>query len=79
MAAYYGLYRATVVSAVDPLRQRRLLVAVADVPAAGSAWAAACVPPGSRATPKTGAAVWVQFEAGDPTRPVWVGVRPAAG
>ena len=71
----FGIYRAVVVNAVDPMGQRRLLVTVPEV--SGTAvWALPCVPAGSRAMPRAGAFVWVQFEAGDVTRPVWVGTRP---
>ena len=75
MAQLFGIYRAVVVSAADPARQRRLLVTVPEVPGA-AVWALPCVPAGSRATPRAGAIVWVQFEAGDAARPVWVGTRP---
>lgn len=75
MAQYFGIYRAVVMNADDPNRQRRLLVNVPEV--LGTAlWAMPCVPAGSRAMPRAGAVVWVQFEAGDAARPVWVGTCP---
>ena len=75
MAQLFGIYRAVVVSAADPAGQRRLLVTVPEV--LGTAvWALPCVPAGSRAIPRAGTVVWVQFEAGDAARPVWVGTRP---
>jgi hypothetical protein len=77
MAHLFGIYRAVVVSAADPASQRRLLVTVPDV-LEEPAWALPCVPAGSRATPRAGAVVWVQFEAGNARRPVWVGTRPGA-
>lgn len=78
MEKYFGVYRAVVADSADPLQRRRLRVRVADVfGTATSAWAAACVPPGSRAMPKVGAGVWVMFEGGDPVRPVWIGVAVA--
>ena len=77
MAQFFGIYRAVVVNAADPERQRRLLVMVPDVlPAA--AWALPCVPAGSRAMPRAGTVVWVQFEAGNAALPVWMGIRPGA-
>jgi hypothetical protein len=42
-----------------------------------SAWALPCVPPGCGAVPSIGAHVWIQFEAGDSSRPVWMGLSPA--
>jgi hypothetical protein len=75
MAQLFGIYRALVVSADDPTGQRRLLVTVPEVLEA-AVWALPCVPAGSRATPGAGSSVWVQFEAGNPARPVWVGTRP---
>ena len=75
MAKLFGIYRAVVVSTADPTGQRRLLVTVPEVLGA-AVFAMPCVPAGSRAMPRAGAAVWVQFEAGDAARPVWVGTRP---
>lgn len=72
----FGLYRAVVVNAVDPHNKRRLQIQVHAVLGEKTVWAEPCVPPGSEAQPKEGTMVWVQFEAGDPTRPVWLGVRP---
>lgn len=75
MAQLFGIYRAVVVSAADPAGQRRLLVSVPEV--LGTAvWALPCVPAGSRAMPRAGTFVWVQFEAGNATRPVWIGTYP---
>jgi hypothetical protein len=78
MAQLFGIYRAVVVSADDPARQRRLLVTVPEVSDA-PAWAVPCVPAGSRATPRAGSAVWVQFEGGNAAQPVWVGTYPGRG
>jgi uncharacterized protein involved in type VI secretion and phage assembly len=48
-----------------------------QVPAVGGndalSWAEACVAWPATLVPQIGAAVWVMFEAGDPSRPVWVG------
>lgn len=76
MAQLFGIYQAVVVSAADPTGRRRLLVTVPEVLGAATLWALPCVPAGSRATPRAGALVWVQFEAGNAARPVWVGTRP---
>jgi hypothetical protein len=75
MAQFFGTYRPVVVSAADPAGQRRPLVTVPEVLGA-AVWALPCVPAGSRATPRAGAAVWLQFEGGNANEPVWVGTRP---
>lgn len=76
MNSHFGIHRAVVTSTADPLQSRRLQVRVPAVLGEQAVWAEPCVPPGSRAMPKAGATVWVPFEEGDPTRPVWVGVKP---
>ena len=72
----FGLYRGRVISAADPQGRRRLQVEIPSVLGNNAVWALPCVPPGSRAKPATGAAVWVMFENGDPSTPVWLGVLP---
>jgi Type VI secretion system/phage-baseplate injector OB domain len=63
----------------DPLRQGRLRVEVPEVLGDQTlSWAMPCVPyagpgVGLLATPPVGANVWVEFEAGMPDRPIWVG------
>jgi hypothetical protein len=39
MRTFYGIYRAVVVNAADPLRSRRVQIQVPDVLGAGVAWA----------------------------------------
>ena len=69
-----GIYRATVAENVDPLVQRRLRVQVPSVSGDEVMWALACLPAGgSDEIPSIGDAVWVAFESGDPSRPVWLG------
>ena len=72
----FGLYRGRVISAGDPQGQRRLQVEVSSVLGTNALWALPCVPPGSRKQPATGATVWVMFENGDPSSPVWLGTLP---
>ena len=74
---YFGLYHAVVVNDSDPEGLRRLQVEVPDVFGHGHGWAQACVPVGSSGQPPAGSRVWVMFEAGDPARPVWLGMAAA--
>ena len=76
---FYGLYRATVINNIDPLLQGRIMVEVPDVGGVTpSTFVNPCVPmagtqQGTFMVPQIGASVWIQFEAGDPDKPVWVG------
>ena len=76
MQKFTGLYRGTVIDSADPLHKRRIRVQVPDVSASDLGWAAPCVPVRSTANPTVGTGVWVMFEAGDPTYPVWIGTFP---
>lgn len=76
---YYGLYDATVLSNIDPYNLGRITV---EAPSVGgvtpSTWVRPCLPftgkqMGAFMVPQVGAHVWIQFEAGDPDRPVWMG------
>jgi hypothetical protein len=78
---YFGVYRGDVVSAADPLQQGRLEVRVPAVLAARTEWAVASATyvdgtVGSIKLPPVGSAVWVEFEGGDPSFPVWIGWTP---
>ena len=77
---FYGKYRGSVVDNADPLQIGRLKATVHgvlgdDVP---TGWALPCVPytgagVGLFAIPPVGAGVWIEFEAGDTSRPIWTG------
>ena len=79
---FYGKYRGMVVNNIDPMQRGRLLVQVPDVVGLlpvelGDAVRAARrpdrAPMGVYLVPPIGAGVWVEFEQGDPTKPIWVG------
>jgi uncharacterized protein involved in type VI secretion and phage assembly len=79
----YGKYRGKVVDAIDPMLLGRVRVQVPEaLGGQGSVWAVPCVPcGGAPALPAVGAEVWVEFEAGDLSRPIWTGCtwnRPPA-
>ncbi len=76
---FYGKFRGTVVNNVDPLQIGRIMAIVPDVSGvAPTSWAMPCVPvaginSGVFAVPQLGSGVWIEFEQGDPDRPIWVG------
>ena len=81
---FWGKYRGIVMNNIDPLLKGRLLVQVPDVLSlTPSSWAEPCVPlagptgppMGVYMVPPIGAGVWVEFEQGDPEKPIWVGCR----
>ncbi|MCC5480612.1 phage baseplate assembly protein V [Streptomyces sp. NPDC059680] len=76
---YLGKYRGTVVSNADPMGVGRLQVQVPDVLGdVPSTWAMPCFPlagpgMGQFHLPPVGSGVWVEFEQGDPSYPIWTG------
>ena len=72
----YGLYRGTVVSTKDPLVKRRIKVVVpAIMGETPTEWAWPVEEAGVKvAPPAVGQGVWVMFENGDPSYPLWLGV-----
>jgi uncharacterized protein involved in type VI secretion and phage assembly len=81
---YYGKYRGVVINNLDPMQLGRLMIQVPDVLGLiPSTWAEPCVPlagptgppMGVYLVPPIGAGVWVEFEQGDPSYPIWVGCR----
>lgn len=76
---FFGKYRGTVANNVDPMQMGRLQAIVPDV--AGSiptSWALPCLPmtgiqAGVFVVPAIGAAVWIEFEQGNPDYPIWTG------
>jgi len=64
----------------DPEGLMRIKALVPDVLGEQeTTWAAPCVPPGVRSVPEVGTRVWIEFEAGDPSRPIWMGTAGVAG
>lgn len=76
---FFGKYRGMVVNNVDPVQMGRVQVQVPDVLGAfPSSWAMPAVPytgkqMGMWCLPQVGTGVWVEFEQGDPDKPVWAG------
>lgn len=76
---FFGLYRGSVTDNNDPERRGRLKVLVPQVLGMSEVWAMPCVPyagpqRGLYLMPEIGTGLWLQFEAGDPSFPVWVGM-----
>lgn len=76
---YFGKYRGIVEDVDDPLGIGRIRAQVPAVYAdQQSPWAMPCVPfagadHGLVLLPETGDGVWIEFEAGDISRPIWTG------
>jgi hypothetical protein len=82
---YYGKYRGYVVNNIDPDRMGRLQISCAQVLGLSmTSWAMPCVPFAGAALPdragegffmlpSIGSNLWIEFEAGDPERPIWTG------
>ncbi len=82
---FYGKYRGLVTDNDDPLGIGRLQATVPEVLGeVTSGWALPCTPyagtgSGFYAIPPVGAGVWIEFEAGDTSRPIWSGAWWATG
>jgi hypothetical protein len=81
----YGKYRGTVTNVFDPMNQGRLMALVPEVLGeVQTGWATPCAPyagmqSGFFSVPPVGAGVWIEFEGGDVSRPIWVGAYWAVG
>jgi uncharacterized protein involved in type VI secretion and phage assembly len=73
---HYGKYRGVVVDDQDPDGRFRLRVAVPAMGLPGS-WAEASLPVSglwpSFTPPPVGSLVWIEYEAGDPDKPIYTG------
>lgn len=75
---YFGKYRGTVTDNADPTTRGRVKVRVPAVLGDLEVWAMPCVPyagdkVGFFFLPENATGVWVEFEAGDPSYPIWTG------
>jgi hypothetical protein len=73
---FFGKYRGTVVDKDDPRQIGRIRALVPVVTGdEESVWAMPCVPFGSDLSivPDIGTQVWIEFEQGDPSHPIWTG------
>jgi uncharacterized protein involved in type VI secretion and phage assembly len=75
---FYGKYRGLVKDNSDPTNRGRLKVQVKAVSGDDAIWAMPCVPyagdgVGFVALPEAETGVWVEFEGGDPSFPIWTG------
>jgi uncharacterized protein involved in type VI secretion and phage assembly len=74
---FYGKYRG-IVSSVDPATMRVKALVPAVLGDAETGWAMPCVPYAGPKTgfaflPAVGSGVWIEFEGGDVSYPIWVG------
>ncbi|HEY4030715.1 MAG TPA: phage baseplate assembly protein V [Caulobacteraceae bacterium] len=74
---FYGKYRGVVVD-VDAATMRVKASVPSVLPLASTGWATACVPyagpqVGFIMLPEVGSGVWIEFEAGDVSFPIWTG------
>lgn len=82
---FYGKYRGLVMNNVDPQGMGRIQALVPEVLGeVPSGFAMPCAPyagtgAGLFTVPMIGAGVWIEFEAGDPSRPIWTGAWWAPG
>jgi uncharacterized protein involved in type VI secretion and phage assembly len=74
---YHGTYRGIVLDNIDPGGYQRVQVQVPDVAAEQSMWA---MPEhGDAARPAIGDDVWIRFEGGDVSYPIWTGGSGTGG
>jgi hypothetical protein len=78
-ARYYGKYRGIVSDNSDPTNIGRIKARVSELlGTVDTGWALPCAPyagdgEGQFTVPPVGAGVWIEFESGDLSRPIWSG------
>ena len=78
-AQFFGKYRGVVTDNFDPLQTGRIMARVPDLSGSDVInWAMPCAAGNvskkiGSALPKIGASVWIEFEQGDPSYPIWTG------
>ena len=76
---FFGKFRGTVVNNLDPEQRGRIMAIVPAVSGmVPTSWAMPCVPMAGKQqgvfmVPQIGSGVWMEFEGGDPDKPIWVG------
>jgi uncharacterized protein involved in type VI secretion and phage assembly len=80
---FYGKYRGTVTE-VDAATMRLKANVPAVLPGASTGWCVPCVPyagpqVGFLMLPEVGSGVWIEFEGGDVSFPIWTGCYWSAG
>jgi uncharacterized protein involved in type VI secretion and phage assembly len=80
---FYGKYRG-VVTDVDASTMRIKASVPSVLPGAATGWCAPCVPyagpqVGFLMLPEVGSGVWIEFEGGDVSLPIWTGCYWSAG
>ena len=71
---YFGVYRGKVTDNNDPSHLMRIKANIPEIFGdLESPWVLPCVPPGTRSIPDVGSLVWIEFEAGDISQPIWSG------
>lgn len=85
MEQHFGKHRGTVTDNADPLHRGRIRAKVPEIlQDVDSGWALPAAPyagdgVGVWTIPPVGAGVWIEFEAGDVSRPIWTGCWWADG
>jgi uncharacterized protein involved in type VI secretion and phage assembly len=75
---YFGKHRGVVTDNADPTHRGRIKVKVRDLFEDLQLWAMPCVPyagsgMGFHNLPEVDSGVWIEFERGDPSFPIWTG------
>jgi uncharacterized protein involved in type VI secretion and phage assembly len=76
---FYGKYRGEVTDNADPKQLCRIRAKVPSILNDNdSGWALPCLPctdknAAGKFIPQVGSLVWIEFESGDPNRPIWAG------